>query len=117
MTYKDSFTIKDCNTNKDIPKGQGESSTQGQYLRRKSSSDIITKLFFGILFGYYAIYLTDGGADAIIWASLQIGIYLIFGVTQMMQSYMFIKSECNARTLRKIDELQKFINRYELAEA
>jgi hypothetical protein len=29
---------------------------------------------------------------------------------------MFVKSECNARTMRKIDELQKFINRYELAE-
>jgi len=89
--------------------------TQGQYLRRKSGSDIILKLFFGVLFGYYAIYLTDGGTDAIIWASLQIGIYLIFGVTQMMQSYMFVKSECNCRTLRKIDELQKFINRCESA--
>lgn len=90
--------------------------TQGQYLRRKSGGDIIAKLFFGLIFGYYAIFLTKGSTDSIIWASLQIAIYLIFGATQMMQSYMFVKSECNARTMRKIDELQKFINRYELAE-
>ncbi|MBQ9743583.1 MAG: hypothetical protein IJW19_00480 [Clostridia bacterium] len=85
--------------------------TQGQYLRRRSGADIMNKVLFGLLFGYYAIYLTENtGKEAIIWASLQIGIYLIFGATQMMQAYMFVKTECNARTLRKTDELQRFLN-------
>jgi len=85
--------------------------TEGQYLRRKGGGDIINKILFGFLFGYYAIYLTENaGADSIIWASLQIAIYLIFGATQMMQSYMFVKSECVQRILRKTDELQRFLN-------
>lgn len=86
--------------------------TEGQYLSRKSGADIFNKILFGLLFGYYAIYLTENtGADAIIWASLQIAIYLIFGATQLLQAYMFVKSECNARILRKTDELQRFLNK------
>ena len=84
--------------------------TQNQYLRHRSGSDLTNKLLFGFLFGYYAIYLTENaGLDAVVWASLQIAIYLIFGVAQMMQSYMFVKNECNSRIIRKNDTLQKFL--------
>ena len=82
--------------------------TQGQYLRARSGTDLTGKILFGFLFGYYAIYLTENpGLDAVMWASLQIAIYLIFGATQMMQSYLFVKNECSARITRKIDILQK----------
>ena len=86
--------------------------TQSQYLRAKSGSDLTNKILFGLLFGYYAIYLTENaGLDAVVWASLQIAIYLIFGATQMMQAYMFVKNECTARITRKIDALQKFLRK------
>ena len=86
--------------------------TQSQYLRAKSGSDLTSKILFGLLFGYYAIYLTENaGLDAVVWASLQIAIYLIFGATQMMQAYMFVKNECTARITRKIDALQKFLRK------
>ena len=70
------------------------------------------KILFGFLFGYYAIYLTENASlDAVVWASLQIAIYLIFGAAQMMQAYLFVKNECNARITRKIDTLQKFLRK------
>lgn len=88
--------------------------TEGQYLRGRGGRDIFCKILFGFLFGYYAIYLTEGAtADSIIWASLQIAIYLIFGATQMMQAYMFVKTECAQRITRKIDELQRFLNKFD----
>ena len=86
--------------------------TQSQYLSKKSGSDLTNKILFGFLFGYYAIYLTENASiDAVVWASLQIAIYLIFGATQMMQAYFFVKNECNARITRKIDTLQKFLRK------
>ena len=86
--------------------------TQSQYLSKKSGSDLTNKILFGFLFGYYAIYLTENASlDAVVWASLQIAIYLIFGAAQMMQAYLFVKNECNARITRKIDTLQKFLRK------
>ncbi len=87
--------------------------TESQFLRGRGGRDIICKILFGFLFGYYAIYLTgNASAESIVWASLQIGIYLIFGATQMMQAYMFVKTECAQRITRKIDELQRFLNEF-----
>ena len=86
--------------------------TQSQYLSKKSGSDLTNKILFGFLFGYYAIYLTENASlDAVVWASLQIAIYLIFGAAQMMQAYLFVKNECNARITRKIDTLQKLLRK------
>lgn len=86
--------------------------TESQYLYSRGWRDIVSKVLFGILFGYYAIYITDSGStESIVWASLQIGIYLIFGAAQMMQSYMFVKQECTARISRKIDIIGKFLRK------
>ena len=78
---------------------------------------ILLILSAAMLFSCSALKKSSGptknaSADAIIWASLQIGIYLIFGATQMMQAYMFVKTECAQRITRKIDELQRFLNKF-----
>ena len=88
--------------------------TEGQYLRGRGGRDMLSKILFGFLFGYYAIYLTENASmESIVWASLQIAIYLIFGATQMMQAYMFVKTECAQRITRKIDVLQRFLNKFD----
>ena len=47
-------------------------------------------------------------AEAILWNALQIAIYMVFGVIQMLGAYIFVKTEDRSRTVKKIDKLQKF---------
>ena len=83
--------------------------TEGEYLAKRGGTDILSKVAFGIVFGYYAIRLTEGaGLDDVLWASFQIAVYLILGAAQMIQAYMFVKTEIYARIMRKTDLLQKF---------
>ena len=83
--------------------------TEGEYLVKRSGRDILSKIAFGLIFGYYAIRLTEGGGmEDVLWASFQIAIYLIFGASQMIQAYMFVKTEIYSRIMRKADTLQKF---------
>ena len=91
--------------------------TEGQYLAKRGSADILSKVAFGLIFGYYAIRLTEGaGLDDVLWASFQIAIYLILGTIQMVQAYMFVKTEIYARIMRKTDLLQKFFRFADLPE-
>jgi len=91
--------------------------TEGQYLAKRGGADILSKVAFGLVFGYYAIRLTEGaGLDQVLWASFQIAIYLILGAAQMIQAYMFVKTEIYARIMRKTDLLQKFFRFAELPE-
>ena len=83
--------------------------TEGQYLAKRGGTDVLSKVAFGLVFGYYAIRLTEGaGLDDVLWASFQIAIYLILGTAQMVQAYMFVKTEIFGRIMRKTDLLQKF---------
>ena len=83
--------------------------TEGQYLAKRGGTDVLSKVVFGLVFGYYAIRLTEGaGLDDVLWASFQIAIYLILGTAQMIQAYMFVKTEIFGRIMRKTDLLQKF---------
>ncbi len=83
--------------------------TQGEYLAKRIGRDVLSKIAFGLIFGYYAIRLTDGaGMEDVLWASFQIAVYLIFGASQMIQAYMFVKTEIYSRIMRKTDMLQKF---------
>ena len=83
--------------------------TEGQYLAKRGGTDVLSKVAFGLVFGYYAIRLTEGaGLDDVLWASFQIAIYLILGTAQMIQAYMFVKTEIFGRIMRKTDLLQKF---------
>lgn len=91
--------------------------TEGEYLARRGGKDLISKIAFGIVFGYYAIRLTEGaGLDDVLWAALQIGVYLILGAAQMVQAYMFVKTEIYSRIIRKTDLLQKFFRYADLSE-
>ena len=84
-------------------------TTATQYQAKKSGWDVVTRLLFGVLFGYYTFRKLDGASlDSILWNALQIAIYMIFGVIQMLGAYIFVKTDDRYRTVKKIDKLQKF---------
>ena len=83
--------------------------TKADYQKKKSSLDIVTRVLFGVLFGYFTLKRIENFSyEDLIWNALQIAIFLMFGVIQMIQSYMFIKNDDRARILKKVDLLQKF---------
>ena len=83
--------------------------TPSRYQAKKSVADVFTRIIFGILFGYYTFKKLDTvSAEAILWNALQIAIYMVFGVIQMLGAYIFVKTEDRSRTVKKIDKLQKF---------
>ncbi len=85
----------------------GETATR--YQAKKSGCDVVTRLLFGVLFGYYTFRKLDGASlDSILWNALQVAIYMIFGVIQMLGAYIFVKTDDRYRIVRKIDKLQKF---------
>ena len=84
-------------------------ATTAQYQAKKSGWDVVTRLLFGVLFGYYTFRKLDGASlDSILWNALQVAVYMIFGVIQMLGAYIFVKTDDRYRIVKKIDKLQKF---------
>lgn len=85
--------------------------TKAQYETRAGVKDLIAKIGLACIFGYYGVELVrDFSYAALIWTSLQVGIFLAMGVIKMYLSYMFVIDEWRGRVIKKIDNLQAFEN-------
>ena len=85
--------------------------TKAQYETQKGLSDILSKFGTAIIFGVYGVELIKDFSYAyLIWTVLQVAIFLVTGVTKMLQSYLFVTNEYKGRIWKKIDNLQKFDN-------
>lgn len=63
------------------------------------------------VFAYYGLKMTQGYAG-IIWASVQVSIYLILGLVEYINSYNFIIEEFRNKIIRKANYIEKFMNMY-----
>lgn len=83
--------------------------TKSQYQAKRSGFDVVSRIALGVLFGYFTLKKAENFSyEEMLWSALQIAVYIVFGVAQMVQSYMFIKTEDRSRIIKKTDLLQKF---------
>lgn len=79
------------------------------YTRERNRKQVISKLMCAAVFGFYTFRFLDGTSwENLLWPALQVVLYLVFGAIEMMDAYMFVKTEGNGSILRKIDVLEKF---------
>ncbi len=83
--------------------------TINSYLTESSVKSIVLKIFLSIVFGYYGLSLADGFSwSNLIWAGLQIFIFLVLGFFAMRKSFMFVTNDYRSRIIKKIDNLEEF---------
>lgn len=89
----------------------GLGMTKQEYLRRKSYSGIIITLVCSVIFGYYTLRLASGfSVGGLIWACVQVGFFLIKGITSYVQAYMFTTDAHRNRIILKSNLLYEFYN-------
>ncbi len=85
--------------------------TKVQYETQTGAKDIIFKVLVAGIFGYYGVDLIKDFSYAnLIWKALQVGMFLVMGVVEMHNSYIFVVDEYRGRIIKKIDNLQMFEN-------
>ena len=83
--------------------------TKLQYEQQTGRKEIFMRVLLAFFFGYYSYTVVENFSyAALIWAVLQVGIFVFFGIISMYQSYMFMTDEYRGRIVKKIDHLQKF---------
>lgn len=83
--------------------------TKKQYRKWSSLKQSFSKIVVAIIFGYYTYKLIENFAwGYLIWTLLQIMIFIVLGVANMMNAYFFVTDELRNRKIRKIDWLCKF---------
>lgn len=83
--------------------------TKAQYEKQKATSDLISKIFIAIIFGYYAVKTIEHfNVATLIWNCFQVGIFLMIGVIGMIRSFLFIVDEWRGRVVKKTNHLEMF---------
>lgn len=83
--------------------------TKVEYERSTFLQTVLTKVGTAILFGYYGVKIIENfDYRNLIWTSLQVGVYIMFGVISMFQAYNYMTDEYRCRLEMKADELKKF---------
>lgn len=83
--------------------------TKVQYEKETSRSEIISKIAIAVITGIYGIKLIKDFSWAnLLWVGIQVVLFLLIGGIKMLKSMFFIIDEYRARTIKKIDNLQKF---------
>lgn len=83
--------------------------TKKEYRSQRNLSDMVTRVFMAIIFGYFGVtFVSEVNFATLIWNILQIVMYITSGVIQMYASYSFIVDEYRLNVIKKIDYLQKF---------
>lgn len=79
------------------------------YLRESFSKTFLLKVILTIVFGYYGVTIAKDFSWAnLVWAGLQISIFLILGLFAMRKSFMFVTNDYRSRIIKKIDNLEEF---------
>lgn len=81
-----------------------------EYEKQSSASDVISKIAVALIFGYYGVSLIQDFSYAqLIWNSLQVGIFILMGITKMYNSFIFITGEFRGRMVKKVTVLDMFL--------
>ena len=80
-----------------------------EYTRERNRNQIFSKVLYGAIFGFYTLnFVIDATWQSLMWTALQVVLYLVFGAIELLDAYMFVKTDGKSSVLRKIDELEKF---------
>lgn len=81
-----------------------------EYEKQSSTSDVISKVAVALIFGYYGVSLIQDFSYAqLIWNALQVGIFILMGITKMYNSFIFITGEFRGRMVKKVTVLDMFL--------
>lgn len=77
------------------------------YLKREMRSDFLIQLVMGIIFSYFTFSFMLG-FEYLISSLVQIALFLGLGGIKYLQSYIFVTEELRAKTVKKINYIQRF---------
>ena len=81
--------------------------TLSEYEKHENRSDLISKLGFAIIFGYFGVSFV-GNYENIIWGVLQIGSWLLMAIGRYIQNYSYVTEVYKSKIHRKINFLIEF---------
>lgn len=87
--------------------------SKGTHLKFSTLKTFLTMFLMAILFGVYGIDPAKGfdwyGA---IWCAIQVAIYIVLGIVEYFNSYMFMADTYRTALVRKCNHLERFKNMY-----
>lgn len=81
--------------------------TISEYERKQNTTDMISKLLFALIFGYFGVTFV-GNYENIIWGAIQIGLWLLMAIGKYIQNYSYITDVYKSKIHRKINLLIEF---------
>lgn len=80
-----------------------------EYAEKRNKHQSITKLACAVVFGYYVLRFSGGSIwQDLLWPAFQVVLYLTLGAIEMLDAYMFMRTDKCGSILRKIDVIDKF---------
>lgn len=80
------------------------------YTKQQSRTNLFTKIIFTLIFGYYTLSFIDFSWGDIAWKTLQIIIFVAFGLFQLVKNYMYMTSSFVELLEKKASYLNEFYN-------
>lgn len=81
--------------------------TINEYERKQNVTDMVTKLLFALIFGYFGVSFV-GNYENILWGAIQICMWLLMGIGKYIQNYTYITDVYKTKIHRKINLLIEF---------
>lgn len=78
------------------------------FMVKSSVKMFISKIGCGLCFGYFGVSFVKLDVAAIIWTFVQVGFFLLMGVSSYATNYYFITDTMRDKKIMKIDMLEKF---------
>lgn len=85
--------------------------TLNEYERKTNTQDMVKKIIFALIFGYFGVTFT-GNLENIIWGAVQISSWLIMALMNYIQNYTYVREVYQSKIYRKINLLIEFNNTY-----
>lgn len=83
-----------------------------QFKRSRFTKTLSSKLITMLIFGYYSMTLRDGvDWGAIIWATIQVAVFLALGILEWLNAYNYEISEHRQAIIKKTNYLLVFYNK------
>lgn len=81
--------------------------TLNEYERSQNRSDLISKVAFALIFGYFGVTFV-GNYENIMWGAIQIGAWLLMAISRYIQNYSYVTDVYKSKIHRKINFLIEF---------
>ena len=80
------------------------------YRKQQSRTNLFTKIIFTLVFGYYTLSFLDFNWGDVAWKTLQIIMFVAFGLFQLIKNYMYMTSNFVELLGKKTSYLNEFYN-------